>query len=122
MDEDNCQTAVVTLRQMIYQTFREMHRRRAPKTKFETYLSEELEAVAYEWRRIWIPQEPPNSKIVIPEYVQKPRHDDKKLSESDRKRVVILRTEHRVSVAELAQRFEISKQSIRRLLWEEKAQ
>jgi DNA-directed RNA polymerase specialized sigma24 family protein len=69
-----------------------------------------------------LPSEPANSKLWFPllhpkkEAKRGGRRIEIKLSEADRRRVLILKREHGVSVAELAERFQTSTQNIRRIL------
>ena len=112
---------VIPIRRLIHATLQEMHRRRAPKASFENYLSQELEAVAIEWRRVFLPSEPADSKLLFPVVPTKTKAKsdgrcEKKLSEADCRRIKILKVEHGLKTGQLAERYGTSTQHIRRVL------
>ena len=105
---------------LIYETLIAMHQRSCPGENFAWFLEERQQVDAAEWRRIWIPREPPESKLLYAAAMVSPEKYDKrfeqKLSDADHKRIVVLRTEHAMKMPALATRFDVSKMYIRRVL------
>jgi hypothetical protein len=111
----------IPFRYLIDQTAEQMRKIRCPEMKLESYIGQEFEQIVFEWRRVWLPLQP-DSPLLFP-FVKKESKRDKRfdtqLSDADRARVMILKVEHGLKAPQIAERFGVATQCIRRVIWEE---